>query len=202
MGHDVDQMALKYAVSGLTKSNTYAFRYRARNLYGWSAYSPVTMILVASEPGMAAKPTFVSADDNNINVVLNLNTENKGASVIEHEISISSDGTTYTPLIGYDGTSLSYTLNSLVDTLQTGQIYRIRLRARNTIGWGDYSLDCLAAMSNRPNIPLTPVKDQDKSTKTTIHFNWQMVADNAGQTGGRVLGYRVYMGLDVSGAFV
>lgn len=48
-------------------------------------------------------------------------------------------------------------------------------------------------MTNRPNIPDIPVKDENLSSKTSIAFNWQMVADNAGQAGGRVTGYRIYM---------
>lgn len=66
IGHEVDQMALSYTVSGLIKGTTYGFRYRAKNTYGWSDYSPNSFLLVAIEPGVAAKPQFVSADDDNI----------------------------------------------------------------------------------------------------------------------------------------
>lgn len=117
IGHDVDQMALTYTQTGLTKGNTYGLRYRARNQYGWSGYSPVEFLLVATEPGESARPTFVSADDDNISITLNLNAENRGSEITNYELSISTDGLTYTALIGYDGASSSYTLNSLVDTL-------------------------------------------------------------------------------------
>lgn len=79
-------MALTYTVTGLLKGSTYGFRYKARNLYGWGPYSETSFLLVAIEPGKAAQPTFISADDNNIFVELNLNTENRGTEITSHEI--------------------------------------------------------------------------------------------------------------------
>jgi hypothetical protein len=42
IGETQDQLGLEYTVNGLTKSQTYAFRYRAKNAYGWGPYSPVS----------------------------------------------------------------------------------------------------------------------------------------------------------------
>ncbi len=49
-GNVVNSMSLAYLVTGLTKGKTYAFRYRVKNEYGWGAYSPVSKLLVATEP--------------------------------------------------------------------------------------------------------------------------------------------------------
>lgn len=57
-------------------------------------------------------------------------------------------------------------------------------------------------MTNPPFAPTAPIKDLSLSTKTSIAFTWQSVADNVGETGGRVTGYRVYMAKDSDGAFV
>jgi len=57
-------------------------------------------------------------------------------------------------------------------------------------------------MTSKPNIPSTPVKDDSLSSRTSIAIKWSMVADNVGSAGGRVLGYRVYMGIGVSSQFV
>ena len=73
------------------------------NQYGWSGYSPVAYLLVATEPGLSAKPTFVAADNENIFISLNLNTDNKGSPIIEYELSVSDDAIEYKRLIGYDG---------------------------------------------------------------------------------------------------
>jgi len=143
----------------LKRGQTYAFRYRAHNLYGWSDYSPVSYLLVADKPSVAAKPQFSSADNNNIYVLLNLNTENNGSEILKHEMSVSVDGVSYTTLIGYDGLSTSYTLNKVVDQLVTGEIYRIRMRAQNDVGYGEWSSDLLAAMTAPPQPPTNLVKD-------------------------------------------
>jgi hypothetical protein len=57
-------------------------------------------------------------------------------------------------------------------------------------------------MTGRPLIPNQPVKDELLSTKTGIAFYWDSVADNAGQSGGRVTGYRAYMAKDTDGSHV
>lgn len=57
-------------------------------------------------------------------------------------------------------------------------------------------------MTPPPLAPSGLVKDLTLSTKTSIAFNWLSVADNAGESGGRVTGYRVYMAKDSDGAFL
>ena len=57
-------------------------------------------------------------------------------------------------------------------------------------------------MTNVPVTPNTPVKDLNLSTKTSIVISWDEVADNAGESGGMVTGYRVYMAKDTDGSFV
>lgn len=77
---------MKHTENRLVKSKTYGLRYRSRNEYGWSGYSPVAYLLVATQPGQSTKPTLVGADNNNIFVSLNLNTDNKGSPIIEYEL--------------------------------------------------------------------------------------------------------------------
>jgi hypothetical protein len=48
----------------------------------------------------------------------------------------------------------------------------------NEIGWGSYSSDMTAAMTDLPLAPSMPRKDVDLSTKTSIAFDWESVADN------------------------
>jgi len=49
---------------------TYGFRYRVRNVYGWSEFSPITYILAADVPEQPPRPTFVEASDNSIKIQL------------------------------------------------------------------------------------------------------------------------------------
>ena len=49
-GNPVDSMALSHIATGLERGKTYGFRYRCKNAYGWSSYSPVSHLLVAVAP--------------------------------------------------------------------------------------------------------------------------------------------------------
>ena len=75
---------------------------------------------MATEPGQAKKPIFVSATDLQIVVDLNLNCEDRGTDVTSFELSISADGLTYTVITSYDGISPQHTLDKTIDSLTTG----------------------------------------------------------------------------------
>jgi hypothetical protein len=50
--------------TNIIKGSTYKLRFRARNVYGWSGWSPVTSILAADKPKAPPLPKFVSATAN------------------------------------------------------------------------------------------------------------------------------------------
>ena len=63
-GNPVDSMALSHIATGLERGNTYGFRYRCKNAYGWSLFSPVSYLLVAVVPDKPQyAPTRVSVTD-------------------------------------------------------------------------------------------------------------------------------------------
>ena len=70
----------------VTEGVTYGFRYRARNIYGWGDWSPVTYILAASVPSAPPTPTYVSATENSITVDLYLTEAWNGALFESHEL--------------------------------------------------------------------------------------------------------------------
>jgi hypothetical protein len=187
------QLSLSHTITDLVKANEYGFRYRSLNEYGWSDYSPVTYLLMAVEPHKAQKPVFVSATETTLTVDLIRNVYQQGDSILEYELSVGTDGLTYDVLTNYDGQSDSFELDVFRDELQSGQIYRLRYRARNSIGWGEYSSDLLAAITAPPIQPNQPVRVDSLSSKTSIAIKWDAVSDNFGEDGARVTGYRVYM---------
>jgi len=77
---------LNHAVDGLTRSKIYGFRYRAKNALGWSLYSPIAYIPLAIEPGKAERPVFISSNQTNLILQLNLNVENRGAEITKYEL--------------------------------------------------------------------------------------------------------------------
>ena len=96
-------------------------------------------------------------------------------------------------LSNYDGSSDNYLLDLNNDGLEAGQVYRIRLRAQNSVGWGQYSYDLLAALSSEPQVPEVPTRDENLSTETSIAIYWNPTPDNQELNGGKVTGYNVYM---------
>ena len=62
----------------IVEGTTYGFRYRARNIYGWGAWSPTTYILAASVPTAPPAPAFVSATDNSITIALTFTEDSNG----------------------------------------------------------------------------------------------------------------------------
>jgi hypothetical protein len=49
-GLQMNQLTLTYIEYNVNKGNTIACRYRARNIYGWSDYSPISYLTVAVQP--------------------------------------------------------------------------------------------------------------------------------------------------------
>jgi len=55
VGDPSDSLALTFTVnSGITSGQAYSFWYRAKNVHGWSGYSPVATIYAATEPDAPA----------------------------------------------------------------------------------------------------------------------------------------------------
>lgn len=87
-GGSADPLALERIVGGLTPGKLYFFRYRARNVHGWSGalpehYSPVKPILLATVPSATTAVT----------------TTNQGADVIVSWALPPSDGAS--AILGY-----------------------------------------------------------------------------------------------------
>lgn len=57
-GVETNTLSLQARVNA-TKGVKYAFRYRAKNVYGWSGFSPVTYILAAASPSKPPRPHFI-----------------------------------------------------------------------------------------------------------------------------------------------
>lgn len=74
-------MGLTYMVNGLTQSQVYAFRYRALNAYGWGQYSAISLLLVATEPQQAKRPSLIAATDTSLHLLLDLEVGNNGAPI-------------------------------------------------------------------------------------------------------------------------
>lgn len=139
-------------------------------------------------------------------MVLALNVEaieNNGSQILEYSLEISSDdGQTFAAVLTYDSNASEHTLNIVADSLALGAIYAFRMRARNSIGWGEYStLLTGVGLTALPVKPDTPLRHEAQSDKTQVAVYWHAVADT-NLPAGRITGYRLYMAEGPSGQFL
>jgi len=85
------------------KGVTYGFRYRALNLYGWSAFSPTTFILAAAVPAAPPRPAFISASDNSITLRMFPSSDFNGAHVDRYvlEVDQGETDTEFSTVVSY-----------------------------------------------------------------------------------------------------
>lgn len=123
------------ATSFLIKSNiqtgvAYRFRYRARNVVGWSGWSPIASLSASTIPS-APGIQYLSSNDTQI-VLGFVQSSNNGGSIITN-YQLDLDGVVVSDYSfaadGYSYTALKTTLS-----LTTGNIYVFRYRAVNANG--------------------------------------------------------------------
>lgn len=85
-GEAVNSILRTFTLQPVVKGNTYLFRYRVKNLYGWSDYSPVLSSLVAIAPSQPPAPKFVSASDSQISLTMELSPDNGGDTITGYEL--------------------------------------------------------------------------------------------------------------------
>lgn len=83
----------------------------------------------------------------------------------------------WTELIGYETDSLVKKYQVL-SGVTAGQLYKLRVRARNALGWGDYSTSLVIKAATWPATPASIATSID-STTGAIKLNWVAPYDNA-----------------------
>jgi hypothetical protein len=75
VGHDIDSLLTSYTLINITKGETYFFRYRVKNVIGWSPYSAETSSVAADAPSKPATPLSVVGDATASSVTLQFDLE-------------------------------------------------------------------------------------------------------------------------------
>lgn len=181
VGEASDSTARVYPLTGATEGTTYRFKYKAKNIYGFSAgYSGHVDILAAIEP---SAPTGISATiDANSKLHIDWTApSNNGAAISEYLIEIKdSNGAYQTESTHCSGLNTDVLANSecfvplthLENTynLQVGDTVFIRISAENSQGWG-----ATAEYSGGDTMETTPqatALTQGTVTSTSIQLNW------------------------------
>ena len=88
-----------------------------------------------------------------------------------------------------------------VDTfILPGTIYNVRIRAKNAIGYSDYSNYLRRAFNALPIAPINLRRVESACTKTQITITWNPVADGIAP-GGIIRGYKLYMANGSAGSY-
>lgn len=62
----------------------YRFRYRSKNINGWSSYSPITYITAATVPVRPPTPIFSTATANSITIDLFPSINSRGSQITSY----------------------------------------------------------------------------------------------------------------------
>lgn len=84
---------------------------------------------------------------------------------------------------------MQHTLTTSSDGIVTGTTYTFRVRARNTVGFSEFSNEVRYVISAPPEKPLAPTKDYFTSSKTSMVIRWSESA----VTDTPIIGYKLYM---------
>jgi hypothetical protein len=139
----------------ITSGGIYRFTYRAKNVNGWSPFSPVTNIKAATRPQRPPAPTFQSATSTSVTINMFRSSEDGGDLIINYQLWRNAGGssTTYVQVTSYNGVSMSCTLSVAADSLTSGTIYKFMTVATNAFGSSDYSDELNVGVSSFPAKP-------------------------------------------------
>lgn len=139
---------------------SFVFKVRVFTLFstsGVDSQESEAMLLAGVPAKPSAGPTRLDATSNTqISVSINAVTTTNGSPITSYHIDIDNGmGGSYTEIQGYTSNSLALTATKALGIYQ-GLYYRVRYRAKNAIGWGDYS-DVTYVLSARvADTPIPP----------------------------------------------
>jgi hypothetical protein len=146
-------------ISGLTLNTTYYWRVRAKNGTGWGSFSALRSFKTWDVPSQV---TLLSPPDSGSGLrdsVIFL--WESLSNIFNYQIEVSTTSI-FDSVVQFDSTLTDTTFQ--VANLDTGQNYFWRVRAKNNVGWGNYSVVRTFNLSHT------------KTLFTTIQKNWNIVS--------------------------
>lgn len=165
-----------YVINGVTAGTYRSVRVRAVNALGASESTPVVTGTIFSVPGAPTSLVVSALSATQLNVSWTAPVNNGGSTITDYIVEYSSDaGTTYS--IADDGVSNS--TSAVVSSLTPGTLYSIRVKAKNSVGEGDYSLTQTGTTNNgSPGAPTSLALAVISSTQ--INATWSAPTSNGG----------------------
>lgn len=166
--------------SDIVRGIAYRFRYRSRNIVGWSGWSPIASLSASTVPDAPPRPTYVSSTNNTISLAFSRSTDNGGNLIINYELEV--DGDIITDYVfsthGYFYTADRRLLILPTVILTTGEIYRFKYRAQNSNGYSLWSQPTSIAFAPLPSPPSGLVRSTTGNSETSISLDW---TENTGE---------------------
>jgi len=124
-------LATSFIDTNVDKGTTYRYKYRGRNINGWSDFSDIGHLIAADVPSQPEIPTLTSVTTDTIVLQLYSPLDTGGDEIILYELERDAGAlnTAFIPVVSYLGSTLTATLTVLGDTIFTGSIYSFRFRA-------------------------------------------------------------------------
>lgn len=199
----IDSLVTSYTVSGLTGGATYLFKVRAKNIYGYGAFSSELTIVPSDVPDQVSIPTTALSTTS---VIISWAAPDAHSAPIDYyEISfLKADGTYGQDATNCDGTgtiATSHTctvpMASIVSltSLAVDTLIQVKVRAHNQNGWGSYSqLNIVGAtIETLPTQASTPSFDPVTSTNTMIVLTWSaLTGSSTGGSSVSITNYEIY----------
>lgn len=203
-GTTVNSLSTTYTLTaGIVEGNTYRFRYRVKNLIGWSDYSPVAYIKAVSIPDAPPSPEFISSTDSTIRLQLRLTTENHGALIYSYELyrDEGTSGSAFQKVTSYSGSDSTFDLTTTIDpALVAGLTYLFKLRAFSEAGYSDFSATVAAPLARVPAQLPAPTQVLSSSNRSRIVISWVPQVDRDSPAG-NVLRFKVFMAKGLGTSF-
>lgn len=164
---------LKAAPFNLKYTDKVVTRISASNLVGSSKYSPSSefFALIQSEPfapsTVATRGNLTTTSQIHVVIEALAGLSTGGATIYSYQVDISIDGATWIELKGYTTNDVS--LEHIETGLTISTPYKLRFRAKNIHGWGNYS-----QVSTIETI-MVPSRVSEPNTEligTNVRFSW------------------------------
>jgi hypothetical protein len=99
VGGDGSEFSLdtSYTLSyNISSGGIYRFTYRAKNVNGWSLFSPITNIKAATKPQRPPAPTFQTATSTSVTIGMYRSFEDGGDLIINYQLWRNTGGSSTT----------------------------------------------------------------------------------------------------------
>ena len=165
------QFTLNSVDHGIEANKDYSIQIKATNAVGQSAASASLDIISAEVPSPPGTPYRVSTtNQNQIVVGWPAEASTGGAPITEYEIW-HNQGVITDTFYPYSVVGPS-TYTETITGISQGDLYKVRIVARNRVGDSDYSAETTIVAATVPDPPDAPTRVVGTNTQTTIDLEW------------------------------